>query len=194
MTTSQCDTHQLQVVQQWATCITEHPFNTINTNPQNNMKAHQNTIGKNDEWLTPLSIIEALGKFDLDPCAPLVRPWDTARRHFTEVDDGLSMEWFGRVWLNPPFNRYERPKWMEKAASHGNTIMLIPCATETKAFFDHIWSKADSILFVKTRPHFHYVDGTRAKANCGTAICLAAYGMDNSHALERSGLGKFIKL
>jgi len=38
MTTSQCDTHQLQVVQQWATCITEHPFNTINTNPQNNMK------------------------------------------------------------------------------------------------------------------------------------------------------------
>ena len=47
----------------------------------------------NDEWLTPPAIIAALGPFDLDPCSPIHRPWDTAKRHFTRLDDGLSMPW-----------------------------------------------------------------------------------------------------
>ncbi|NCW30719.1 MAG: adenine methyltransferase, partial [Alphaproteobacteria bacterium] len=29
-------------------------------------------------WLTPPAVIKALGEFDLDPCASLDRPWDTA--------------------------------------------------------------------------------------------------------------------
>lgn len=28
--------------------------------------------GTTDEWYTPKEIINALGKFDLDPCAPVV--------------------------------------------------------------------------------------------------------------------------
>ncbi len=48
-----------------------------------------------DEWLTPKSIIDALGEFDLDPCSPVIRPWDTARKHFTVEDNGLLQEWGG---------------------------------------------------------------------------------------------------
>ena len=40
------------------------------------------------EWLTPKHITDALGEFDLDPCAPIVRPWETAWNHFTIEDDG----------------------------------------------------------------------------------------------------------
>lgn len=29
-----------------------------------------------DEWYTPKEIIDALGKFDLDPCAPVVKGVD----------------------------------------------------------------------------------------------------------------------
>lgn len=70
------------------------------------MKKHQSTIGKNDEWLTPPEIIKALGDygFDLDPCAPVVSPFITARKCFTIEDDGLSKDWFGRVWLNHPIH------------------------------------------------------------------------------------------
>lgn len=32
--------------------------------------------GSKDEWLTPPGIIKSLGEFDLDPCAPVKRPWD----------------------------------------------------------------------------------------------------------------------
>jgi hypothetical protein len=55
-----------------------------------------------DEWLTPPPLIQALGEFDLDPCAPIKRPWDMAKNHYTIEDDGLEKDWFGRVWLNPP--------------------------------------------------------------------------------------------
>ncbi|NQZ78615.1 MAG: adenine methyltransferase [Ekhidna sp.] len=158
------------------------------------MKAHQSTIGRNDEWLTPPDVLAPLGKFDLDPCAPVNRPWPTAECHYTEADNGLALAWRGRVWCNPPFNRNERPKWMERVAQHGNAVMLIPAATETKAFFDHVWQKADAVLFLEGRPHFHYVDGSRAKANCGTSICLVAYGAHNAEILAESGLGKFISL
>lgn len=71
-----------------------------------------------DVWLTPKHIIDALGKFDLDPCAaPLPRPWETASASFIEADDGLSQEWFGRVWRNPPYGR-GIGAWMKKMAEH----------------------------------------------------------------------------
>lgn len=47
------------------------------------MKQHQLPVGKNDEWLTPPKIIDKLGEFDLDPCSPIFRPWDTANKHYT---------------------------------------------------------------------------------------------------------------
>ena len=36
-----------------------------------------------DEWYTPKWIVDALGSFDLDPCAPENRLWNTAKRHIT---------------------------------------------------------------------------------------------------------------
>jgi hypothetical protein len=153
------------------------------------MKAHQSTVGLNNEWLTPREIIEALGSFDLDPCAPIERPWPTAINHFTITDDGLSQLWFGRVWLNPPFNRYERGEWMRRMAEHNNGIMLIPAACETKAFQRWVFNKCSGLLMLNHRPHFHHVDGTRAYANSGCTICLVAYGDYNFRILKESELG-----
>ena len=61
------------------------------------LSGHQSARMQNDEWLTPPEIVRACGQFDLDPCAPIVRPWDTAARHFTVEDDGLAQSWDGRV-------------------------------------------------------------------------------------------------
>lgn len=166
------------------------------------MKKHQRTIGKNDEWLTPPEIISKLGFFDLDP-ATCDEAWKNS--YYFENNEplikegwsllGLELTWFGRVWLNPPFNRYERPKWMAKMAEHNNGIMLVPAACETEPFFNHVWGKASGILFLKGRPHFHYRDGSRAKANSGCTICLISYGAENARVLRDSKIpGKFISL
>lgn len=37
----------------------------------------ERTKNGKDEWLTPPYIIDSLGVFDLDPCSPINRPWDT---------------------------------------------------------------------------------------------------------------------
>lgn len=152
------------------------------------MSSHQSARMKNDEWLTPPEIVRACGEFDLDPCAPVVRPWDTARQHFTKEDDGLAQAWSGRVWCNPPFGR-EAIKWLRRLAAHGNGVALIPARTETVMFYETVWGAADAVLFIQGRPHFHYVDGRRAAANSGSPICLVAYGADNVDALRACGLG-----
>ena len=156
------------------------------------MKLHQSPIGQKDEWITPRHITDALGPFDLDPCAPEHPPWKIADTHWFQ--DGLDGAWFGNVWCNPPFNRYERPLWMEKCANHGRSMLLILAATETNAFVDFGWNRADAILFLKGRPYFHHVNGERAKGNCGTALCIAGFGFSNAHRLLHSDLGQAFPL
>ena len=53
------------------------------------MGGHQAATMGTDEWLTPPEIIKALGPFDLDPCSPITRPWDTALKHYSILDMGL---------------------------------------------------------------------------------------------------------
>jgi len=72
---------------------------------------------------------------------------------------------------------------------HGNGIALIPARTETRMFYETIWGVADAVLFLRGRPHFHYVGGERAPFNSGAPICLVAYGEENAKALSSSGLG-----
>ena len=152
------------------------------------LSAHKSAKMKNDEWLTPPEIIRPLGRFDLDPCAPITRPWNTADNHYTILDNGLSKPWMGRVWLNPPFGR-EAVKWLRRMAQHGNGIALIPARTETAMFYEAVWNLADAVLFIKGRPHFHFVTGERAPFNSGAPICLVAYGRTNVQVLLDSGLG-----
>lgn len=154
------------------------------------LSTHQKN-GGHDEWLTPPDILATLGRFDLDPCAPVIRPWETASQHFTIEDNGLMQPWAGRVWCNPPFGR-EAIHWLRKLAVHGNGIALIPARTETVMFYETVWQVADAVLFIKGRPHFHTVDGKRAPFNSGAPICLVAYGVQNALALERSGLGRVV--
>lgn len=152
------------------------------------MGSHHSAKMKNDEWLTPPLIIEKLGAFDLDPCSPIVRPWDTAALHFNVTDNGLEQPWAGRVWLHPPYG-LEAAKWLARLADHGNGIALIFARTETRRFFDHVWNRADAVCFIEGRLYFHFVDGRRAEANAGAPSCLVAYGQENVRALEQSGLG-----
>ena len=154
--------------------------------------SHQSAAMKNDEWLTPPGILRALGPFDLDPCSPVVRPWDTAAVHYTITDDELSKPWFGRVWLNPPYGN-ETGKWLSRLADHRNGIALIFARTETAMFFENVWGKASALLFIKGRLYFHYVDGRMANANSGAPSVLIAYGDECADFLKNCEIeGAFI--
>lgn len=157
------------------------------------MGSHHSAEMKADEWLTPRYIVDALGPFDLDPCAPVTRPWPTAKRHYTIHDNGLAQPWQGRVWLNPPYSRHA-VKWLQRIAQHGNGIALIFARTETEMFYPWVWDHGAAFLFLKGRLHFHFSDGRRAEANAGAPSMLIAYGQRNADILEGCNLeGKFFR-
>lgn len=156
---------------------------------------HQSGKMLKDEWLTPPDILHGIGcKFDLDPCAPINRPWATASTHFTIEDDGLRRKWYGRVWCNPPYGR-ETGKWLSKLADHGSGFALVFARTETKMFFKEVWNRATALLFVEGRLHFHHSSGERAKANAGAPSVIIAYGAEESRILQGCKIkGMYISL
>jgi phage N-6-adenine-methyltransferase len=153
---------------------------------------HHSAHAEKDEWLTPPEILSRLGEFDLDPCAPIYRPWSTARQHLTINDNGLTREWHGRVWLNPPYGR-ETSGWLARLKAHRRGTALIFARTETACWFAHVWSGATAILFLKGRLNFHHSTGIRSRKNCGAPLALIAYGSDDASRLRESGIaGHFI--
>jgi len=149
---------------------------------------HQSSCMLSDTWLTPPWILDALGDFDLDPCAaPLPRLRPTAARHITRPDNGLSATWHGRIWLNPPYSR-EAVRWITKLADHGEGTALVFARTETSWFVNQVWQRASSLLFLHGRVRFLTADGTPYHDNAGAPSVLAAYGQRDADILARCGL------
>jgi hypothetical protein len=121
--------------------------------------------GKTNTWLTPKYIIEALGPFELDPCAaPDPRPWKTADTMWTA--SGLEKEWFGRVWLNPPYGK-QINLWLEKLANHGSGIALVFARTDTKWFHE---------AFIKCSQAFILQGRIKFCLPCGNTMHNAGHG------------------
>lgn len=146
-----------------------------------------------DVWLTPPHVIQALGPFDLDPCAPAVRPWSTAARHVTETENGLRVAWSGRVWLNPPYS--DIGAWLGRLAQHGRGTALVFARTETAAFQDHVWPIAAAALFLRGRLRFFSADGRPSRSTPGAPSVLLAYGKADAAILSSCGLaGAYVQL
>lgn len=147
---------------------------------------------ENDEWYTPAWLFKAIGiEFDLDPCSPGAPPSSVpAKRHLTKIDNGLTAEWIGRVWLNPPFS--SKRAWYERLVAHGTGIALMPARTETHDLQDYM-SAAAALLFLKGRMYFERGSRPGANGNGVTTtppfgIVLCAYGEEMRDALLNSKL------
>ena len=154
------------------------------------------TADTTDHWFTPKWILDALGLFDLDPCAApeSMRPYPTARVMWCLPEhDGLRERWWGRVWCNPPYGR-GIDRWIMRMADHGRGTMLIFARTGTRAWQDGIFRRASSILFVRGRIHFmnkHNENGIGSPS----PSALVAFGKEDVEILERSGIqGYHIRL
>ena len=143
--------------------------------------------------LPPPYILKALGDFDLDPCAPIDRPWPVAKKHYTYLDNGLMLPWEGRVFCNPPYGKH-LIHWLEKCAMHKNVIALTFARTETHAFHNFVWPCAKGMFFPRGRLKFFSADGQEGDA-AGAPSVLIAYNDSNAQALKQLELkGKFIAL
>ncbi len=149
--------------------------------------SHQKTVGDSQSWITPKFILNALGQFDLDPCECDPQPWLCALQGYNIHQDGLSLPWRGRVYLNPPFDRYQVGRWITRLAEHGNGTALLHARTEAE-WFAPCWKSGCAMLFLADRLYFHYPDGIRAEANSGAPAVLVAFSPADAVKLAASKL------
>jgi hypothetical protein len=133
-----------------------------------------------DERYTPNWIFDTLKmQFDLDPCSPEGGlPDAPIKQYYTAKDDGLSKEWFGNVWVNPPFSN-PRP-FMEKLVKHGKGIALVRISQSQWA--KDLWNKADGVLLNDKRLKFNRPDGRLIGIPAVT--WMFAFGKENAQALN----------
>lgn len=125
-----------------------------------------------DEWYTPQKIIDPVlalfDTIDLDPCSnSKTSPNIPASEFYTKADDGLSLPWYGRMFVNPPYS--DVLHWVEKAcasyrpgarwrsdpldeASRAEAIILLVAARTETIWFGHLWQYP--LCFVRGRLQF----------------------------------------
>lgn len=110
---------------------------------------------KTDLWSTPQEFFDKLDlihHFSLDVCA--TKENAKCSNFFTEEDDGLEQDWYGNVWMNPPYGR-TIGLWMKKAYeqfSHCNVVCLVPARTDTAWW--HEYAMKGEIEFIRGRLKF----------------------------------------
>lgn len=121
------------------------------------------------ECYTPKHIIErvisVMGQIDLDPCSnSRESPNVPASFHYTSEDDGLVQDWFGRVYMNPPYGD-KISEWVRRLCSEwelghlSEAIALVPSRTDTEWFrllrsFPHcfVWGRLKFSDFENSAP------------------------------------------
>jgi len=95
---------------------------------------------QSSEHYTPLRLIAKVAEFfgiiDLDPCSErLISPNVIASVHYTKAMDGLTLPWFGNVYVNPPYGR-DVNRWVDKCIHEHkrgcDILLLLPSRTDTQ--------------------------------------------------------------
>lgn len=117
-----------------------------------------------DDWKTPDDFYKKLDDvfhFDFDPCP------------YQANFDGLSMEWGGVNFVNPPYSRRLKEAFVNKALEESRKgkvcVLLLPVSTSTALFHDVIKPNAKKIEFVRGRLKFEQrgSDGKFYSKGCG---------------------------
>jgi len=139
-----------------------------------------------DEWYTPASVFKKLNLiFDIDVCAPRGGlPRIPAIRSFDAEMDGLTQEWSGLVWMNPP---YSKPSpWIDKWLAHGNGVALVP--TSKAKWTAKLWDSSARVVLLEPNLKFERPDGTHKQIFM--QCWLWAIGLEATNALEQGNFGR----
>lgn len=168
-----------EVQQEAIAAIAEHhePAKEVMREAVHNHRA-QGT-GEN-EWYTPQEHIDAaykvLGAIDLDPASSeIANQRVQAGRIFTITDDGLTKEWGGKVWMNPPYAQPHIANFIEKLASEYEAGRVTEAIALTHNYTDTQWFhraalSCAAICFTRGRIGFLSPEGKRAAPTQGQAF------------------------
>ncbi len=106
-------------------------------------------LNNSDIWKTPDDFYEKLDEefhFNFDPCP--INP----------TFNGLEIDWKERNYINPPYSRVLKERFILKALDESKTgklcVLLLPVSTSTKIFHNVIKPNAKEIRFIQGRIKF----------------------------------------
>jgi phage N-6-adenine-methyltransferase len=169
----------------------------------NNSADHvRGTLGTGEnEWYTPQEYVESarfvLGAIDLDPASTeQANETVKARTFFAEADNGLEKDWFGNIWLNPPYAQPTIAQFADKVVAEWESgritsaIVLTHNYTDT-AWFQKVMNSATAICFTRGRVRFYSPAGEIAAPTQGQAFFY--FGDDLNRFVEAfSGIGTVV--
>ncbi len=128
------------------------------------------------EWYTPAHYLDAvrevLGKIDLDPASnSLANKAVRAIKFFTSKDNGLTQQWHGRVFMNPPYGRTDgggslAGEFCTKAISEYKQGNITDCIILVNSLHSQKWQEdfyEHTVCFVDHRIQFVSGDGEENK-------------------------------
>jgi hypothetical protein len=143
--------------------------------------------GKTD-YYTPPEIVDAasvaMGGIDLDPASSIIANQVVGASviYTKELGDGLDFPWFGRVWLNHPFERGRNGLWVDRivgAYESGeiDEACCITWANMSEVWFKPLLSYAHCLPYGRT--HYREADGsTKRGATKGSVITYLGPNLD----------------
>ena len=121
---------------------------------------------KNDDLQTPTWVIDQLGLIDLDPCAGLHTRVAITNWAIERGENGLSREWYGFVFCNPPFS--QKGMWIQRMVNHKNGILMLP-ERGSSPWFGHVAQRAGHYWVMGRKINFV---GGASSNNVGTVLFL----------------------
>ena len=151
-------------------------------------KPHVANNSGDNEWYTPAEYIEAarevMGSIDLDPASnEYANETVKASTYYTEETNGLNKEWFGNIWMNPPYSTALIKEFAEKLSNSTfkQAIVLVNNATDT-AWFKLLIQQAKAVVFTTGRIRFEKRNGSKGTPLQGQAFIY--YGDNAEKFLE----------
>lgn len=139
-------------------------------------KPHFTINSHDDEWYTPEQYIETarrvMGSIDLDPASnDFANETVKATAYFDESMNGLEQEWYGNIWLNPPYSSILIQRFADKVAesTFEQAVILVNNATET-GWFRKLIEKASAVVFTTGRIKYRKRDGEKGTPLQGQAF------------------------
>ncbi|MBR9682368.1 MAG: hypothetical protein GOV02_01715 [Candidatus Aenigmarchaeota archaeon] len=115
---------------------------------------------KENDWYTPVEIIDSarkvMGSITLDPASSnMAQEVVCAEHYYTKENDGLEQDWFGSVWLNPPYSMPEIGLFINKLvnSSLDGSIVLTNNSSDTR-WFHLLLEHSNLVCFTKGRISF----------------------------------------
>lgn len=138
---------------------------------------HSNTTATkwtgDPESYTPSQYIESarrvMGSIDLDPASnELAQKTVNATTWFGEEDDGLSKDWAGNVFLNPPYKYPLVEDFIQKLCDSSVRAAILLTNNNTDTRWWHLAaSRAKAICFTLGRINFYKADGSETQPTNG---------------------------